>query len=134
MYMLLLLPIYPITYISPSYKHKLTPSLNLQWINPPRQEFPLPYRYHILSLVLLRLNPKWMLGLTRGLLEPQSPTQIIEPNTESDIHTQSTSRPKLPVRRKRSDKVGTVREPTTLPPLKKRKTFLEATVSPSVSS
>ena len=38
------------------------------------------------------------------------------------------------MRRKRSDKVGTVREPTALPPLKKRKTFLEATVSPYVSS
>ena len=36
--------------------------------------------------------------------------------------------------RKRSNKEGTVREPAALPPLKIRKTFLEATVSPSVSS
>ena len=33
-----------------------------------------------------------------------------------------------------SDKVGNVSEPTTLPPLNKRKTFIEATVSPSLSS
>ena len=33
-----------------------------------------------------------------------------------------------------SDKVGTMSEPTTLPPLKKRKTLCEATVSPFVSS
>ena len=70
----------------------------------------------------------------QGITEPQSPTQVIEPNTESNIHTQSTSRPKLPVRRKMSDKVGTVREPTILPPLKKRKTFLEAPVIPYISS
>ena len=70
----------------------------------------------------------------QGIVEPQSPTQVIEPHTESNIPQQSTSRPKLQVRRKRSDKVGTVSEPTALPPLKKRKTFREATVSPSVSS
>ena len=70
----------------------------------------------------------------QGIVEPQSPTQVIEPNTESYIPTQSTSRPKLPLRRKRSNKEGTVREPTSLPPLKKIKTFLEATVSPYVSS
>ena len=70
----------------------------------------------------------------QGIVEPQSPTQVIEPNTESYIPQQSTSRPELPVRRKMSDKVGTVSEPTTLPPLKKRKTFREASVSPSVSS
>ena len=33
-----------------------------------------------------------------------------------------------------SDKVGQVSEPTTLPPLKKIKTYLEATVIPSLSS
>ena len=37
----------------------------------------------------------------QGIVEPQSPTQVIEPNTESYIPTQSTSRPKLPVRRKK---------------------------------
>ena len=70
----------------------------------------------------------------QGIIEPQSPTQVIEPNTDSYIPQQSTNRPKLQVRRKKSNKEGTVREPTALPPLKKRKTFLEATVSPSVSS
>ena len=70
----------------------------------------------------------------QGIVEPQSPTQVRELNTESYIPTQHTSRPKLPVRRKRSNKEGTVREPTTLPPLKKSKTFTEATVIPSVSS
>ena len=70
----------------------------------------------------------------QGILEPQSPTQVIEPNTESYIPEQPTSRPKLQLRRKRSDKEGTVREPTSLPPLKKRKTFREATVIPSVST
>ena len=33
-----------------------------------------------------------------------------------------------------SDKVGTKSDPTTLPPLKKRCTLLEASVSPSLSS
>ena len=42
-------------------------SLNLQWINPHKQECLLPFRYYLLSLVLMKLNPKWMLGLTMGL-------------------------------------------------------------------
>ena len=33
-----------------------------------------------------------------------------------------------------SDKVGSMSEPTTLPPIKKRKTLRETTVSPSLSS
>ena len=70
----------------------------------------------------------------QGIVEPQSPTEVIKPHTESNISQQSTSRSKLQVRRKKSDKVGTLSEPTALPPLKKRKTFREATVSPSVSS
>ena len=60
----------------------------------------------------------------QGIVEPQSLTQVIEPHTESNIPQQSTSRSKLQVRRKMSDKVGTVSEPTALPPLKKRKPFL----------
>ena len=68
----------------------------------------------------------------QGIVEPQSPTQVIESNTE--IHSTQTSRPKLPIRRKRSDKVGSAREPTALPPQKKSKPNTEATVSPSVSS
>ena len=70
----------------------------------------------------------------QGIVEPQSLTQVIEPNTESNIPQQSTSRPKLPFRRKRSDKVGTMNEPTALPPLKKRKILCEATIIPFVSS
>ena len=67
----------------------------------------------------------------QGIVEPQSPTQVLEQNTET--HPQQTSRPKLPIRRKRSDKVGSAREPTALPPQKKSKPN-EATVSPPVSS
>ena len=68
----------------------------------------------------------------QGIVAPQSPTQVVEPNTET--LPQQTSRPKLPIRRKqRSDKVGSAREPTALPPQKKSKPN-EATVSPSVSS
>ena len=67
----------------------------------------------------------------QGIVEPQSPTQVLEPNTETQ--STQTSRPKLPIRRKRRDKVGSAREPTTLPPQKKSKPN-EATVSPSVSS
>ena len=67
----------------------------------------------------------------QGIVEPQSPTQVLEPNTETQ--STQTSRPKLPIRRKRSDKVGSAREPTTLPPQKKSKPN-EATISPSVSS
>ena len=67
----------------------------------------------------------------QGIVAPQSPSQVIEPNTET---LPQTSRPKLPVRRKeRSNKVGSEREPTALPPHKKSKPN-EATVSPSVSS
>ena len=70
----------------------------------------------------------------QGIVEPQSPTQFIEPNIETQTHPRQTSRPKLHVRRKRSDKDGSAREPTTLPPQKKSKPYIEATVSPSVSS
>ena len=42
----------------------------------------------------------------QGIVEPQSPSLVIERNTESNTPSQSTSRPKLPFRRKRSDKVG----------------------------
>ena len=70
----------------------------------------------------------------QGIVEPQSPTQVIEPNTESYTHPTQTSRPKLSVRRKRGDKDGSTREPTALPPQKKSKSYTEATVSPSVSS
>ena len=69
-----------------------------------------------------------------GIVKPQSLTQVIEPNTESNIPQQSTSRPKLQIRRIRSDKVGTMSEPTSLPPLKKRKTLCESIVNPSISS
>ena len=68
----------------------------------------------------------------QGIVEPQSPTQVIEPNIET--HSTQTSRPKLPIRRKRSHKVGSGREPTALPPQNKSKPNTEATVSPSVSS
>ena len=70
----------------------------------------------------------------QGIVEPQSPTHVIEPNTESNIPSHSTSRPKLPIRRQKSDKIGSTSEPTTLPPLKMRKTLCEATVIPSLSS
>ena len=36
----------------------------------------------------------------QGIVEPQSPTQVIEPNIETQTHPRQTSRPKLPVRRK----------------------------------
>ena len=68
----------------------------------------------------------------QGIVALQSPTQVVEPNTETQ--STQTSRPKLPIRRKqRSDKVGSAREPTALPSQKKSKPN-EATVSPSVSS
>ena len=70
----------------------------------------------------------------QGIVEPQSPTQVIEPNTETETHPRQTSRPKLPVRRKRGDKDGSAREPTALPPQKKSKPNTEAIVSPYVSS
>ena len=68
----------------------------------------------------------------QGIVEPQSPTQVIEPHTKT--HSTQTSRPKLPIRRKLSDKVGSAREPTALPPQKKSKPNTEATVSPYISS
>ena len=45
----------------------------------------------------------------------------------------SHTRQKLPIRKQRSEKVGTVSEPTAMPPLKKRRTLLEASFSPSLS-
>ena len=62
----------------------------------------------------------------QGIVEPQSPTQVIEPNTETQTHPRHTSRPKLPARRKRSDKDGSAREPTALPPQNKSKSYTEA--------
>ena len=69
-----------------------------------------------------------------GVVELQPRTKGIELNTVSNIPIHSVPRPKLPIRRQRSDKVGNLSEPTALPPVKKRKTFLDATVSPSLSS
>ena len=68
----------------------------------------------------------------QGIVAPQSPSQVIEPNSET---LPQTSRPKLPVRRKDRGviRLASEREPTTLPPHKKSKPN-EATVSPSVSS
>ena len=38
------------------------------------------------------------------------------------------------MRKSRSDKVGSESDPTALPPLKKRRTLLEASIGPSLSS
>ena len=85
---------------------------------------PISAAIHVESQVDVRAD--------QGIVAPQSPTQVVEPNTETQ--STQTSRPKLPIRRKqRSDKVGSETEPTTLPPQKKSKPN-EATVSPSVSS
>ena len=70
----------------------------------------------------------------QGVVEPQPLTQIIEPNTDLHLSLPTHTRQKLPIRKQRSDKVGTVSDPTALPPLKKRRTLLEASVSPSLSS
>ena len=70
----------------------------------------------------------------QGVVEPQPLTQVIEPNTELHLSLPTHTRQKLPIRKSRSDKVGTVSDPTALPPLKKRRTLLEATISPSLSS
>ena len=70
----------------------------------------------------------------QGVVEPQPLTHVIEPNTKSNISMPSHTRQKLSIRKQRSDKVGTESDPTALPPLKKRRTLLEATVSPSLSS
>ena len=70
----------------------------------------------------------------QGLVVPQSLTQVIEPNTELHLSMPSHIRQKLPFKKQRSDKVGTESEPTTLPPLEKRRTLFEEFVSPSLSS
>ena len=45
-----------------------------------------------------------------------------------------TNQTKTPNQKSRSKKVGTVSDPTALPPLKKNNIYLEATISPSLSS
>ena len=69
----------------------------------------------------------------QGVVEPQPQPQpqIIGPNTASNISMPSFTRQKLSVRRQRSDKAGSVSEPTALPPLNKRRIAIE---SPSLSS
>ena len=80
--------------------------------NPPRHEYLLPFRYYLIYLVLHETQSQVDVRADQGIVEPQYPTQVIEPNTESNIQQQSTRRTKLQVRRKRSDKVVTVSEPT----------------------
>ena len=64
------------------------------------------------------------------VVEPQPLTPVVEPNTVSSSRTIQPS-DFQPIRRF-DDTVVSV--PTALPPLKKRRTILEATVSPSISS
>ncbi|KAK1356704.1 hypothetical protein POM88_049960 [Heracleum sosnowskyi] len=67
-------------------------------------------------------------------VEPKTLSQVIEPNTES---TPITTQPELNVNISHGSVSGedSRREPTALsPPLKKRKTYRETSVSPSVSS
>ena len=68
------------------------------------------------------------------VVEPQLPTQVIEPYIESYIPLTSQPLQKLPFRRDRSTLSDTVSEPAALPPLKKRRTILEASGTSSVSS
>ena len=70
----------------------------------------------------------------QGVVEPQPLTQVIEPNTKLNLSLPTQTRQKLPIKKSRSDKFGTVSDPTALPPLKKKRTHLEAPVSPSLSS
>ncbi|KAK1364987.1 hypothetical protein POM88_040548 [Heracleum sosnowskyi] len=67
------------------------------------------------------------------VVEPQSLTQVREPNTVSNP---LTSQPKTTyLIRQRSSSEQTLSAPTSLsPPLKKRKTYRETSVSPSMSS
>ncbi|KAK1403702.1 hypothetical protein POM88_003307 [Heracleum sosnowskyi] len=67
------------------------------------------------------------------VVEPQPLTQVIEPNTESiPLSFQPETASQV---RQRTSSEDTMSEPTTLsPPPKKRKTYMEASVSPSISS
>ncbi|KAK1387455.1 hypothetical protein POM88_015633 [Heracleum sosnowskyi] len=68
------------------------------------------------------------------VVEPQSLTQVIEPNRESNTSDQQPE-PNVQSSSRRVSEIATKSVPTALsPPLKKRKTYREASVSPSVSS
>ncbi|KAL8121917.1 hypothetical protein AgCh_018593 [Apium graveolens] len=69
------------------------------------------------------------------VVEPQLQSQVIEPNTESQpISTSPPLSKMLPRRLVGSSMLVDVNEPSALPPPKKRKTFTEASESPSLSS
>lgn len=93
---------------------------------------------------LIEYQPPVALGQDQGIENPQSLTPIIEPNTQTN--TLSTTQPlkrKEPMSNEGNEGVTAdpvvnkdvlVREPTTLPPQKKRSIQTEATINSPVSS
>ncbi|KAK1400955.1 hypothetical protein POM88_000560 [Heracleum sosnowskyi] len=76
--------------------------------------------------VVVRADPE--------VVEPQSLTQVIEPNRESNT-PDTQPEPNIQTSSRRLSDIAAMSVPTALsPPLKKRRTYREATVSPSVSS
>ncbi|KAK1370204.1 hypothetical protein POM88_036296 [Heracleum sosnowskyi] len=76
--------------------------------------------------VVVRADPE--------IVEPQSLTQVIEPNRESNT-PETQSEPNVQTSSRKVSDIPEMSVPTALsPPLKKRKTYRETTVSPSVSS
>ncbi|KAK1380704.1 hypothetical protein POM88_027448 [Heracleum sosnowskyi] len=76
--------------------------------------------------VVVRADPE--------IVDPQSLTQVIEPNRESNT-PETQSEPNVQTSSRNVSDITEMSVPTALsPPLKKRKTYRETTVSPSVSS
>ncbi|KAK1357390.1 hypothetical protein POM88_050646 [Heracleum sosnowskyi] len=76
--------------------------------------------------VVVRADPE--------IVEPQSLTQVIEPYRESNT-SDTQPEPNIQTSSRRVSNVAEMSVPTALsPPLKKRRTYRETTVSPSVSS
>ncbi|KAK1360479.1 hypothetical protein POM88_044953 [Heracleum sosnowskyi] len=76
--------------------------------------------------VVVRADPE--------IVDPQSLTQVIEPNRESNT-PETPPEPNVQTSSRNVSDIAEMSVPTALsPPLKKRKTYRETTVSPSVSS
>ena len=72
------------------------PQLPVDQYTQARVSTPLHVLHHISSSSMTESQVN--VRADQGIVEPQSPTQVIEPHSESNIPQQSTSRPKLQVK------------------------------------
>ena len=86
---------------------------HLQWLNPFKSDLLRYCMYGLLYFKLVLVNSKWVIGLTKRVVDPQLLSQVIDPNTKLYISFPTQTRQKLPVKSQGSNKVGTVSDPSS---------------------